>query len=185
MPPPMHMVTTTYFAPRRLPSISAWPVRRAPRHAVGVADRDGAAVDVEQVVGNAELVAAVEHLHRERLVQLPQADVVDLEAEALEQLGHREDRADAHFVGLGAGDRHADVAAERLDPALLGDGASMMTQADEPSLSWLALPAVMLRARAEHRLQRGQALERRVGAVALVLVERDFLYARLRRFPCP
>ena len=29
-PPPMHMVTTAYFTPRRLPSISAWPVMRAP-----------------------------------------------------------------------------------------------------------------------------------------------------------
>ncbi len=83
MPPPMHMVTTTYFTPRRLPSISAWPVRRAPRHAVGMADGDGAAVDVEPVVGNAELVAAVDHLHREGLVQFPQADVLHLQAGAL------------------------------------------------------------------------------------------------------
>jgi hypothetical protein len=30
IPPPMHMVTTTYFTPRRLPSISAWPTRRLP-----------------------------------------------------------------------------------------------------------------------------------------------------------
>src|SRR5258708_32204871 len=30
MPPPMHIVTTTNFAPRRRPSISAGPVRRAP-----------------------------------------------------------------------------------------------------------------------------------------------------------
>jgi hypothetical protein len=30
MPPPMHIVTTTFFAPRRLPSMSAWPVRRWP-----------------------------------------------------------------------------------------------------------------------------------------------------------
>ena len=30
MPPPMHIVTTTFFAPRRLPSIKAWPTRRAP-----------------------------------------------------------------------------------------------------------------------------------------------------------
>ena len=29
-PPPMHMVTTTYLTPRRLPSISAWPTMRAP-----------------------------------------------------------------------------------------------------------------------------------------------------------
>ncbi|MCY1526494.1 hypothetical protein D9M68_615210 [compost metagenome] len=30
MPPPMHIVTTTFLAPRRLPSMSAWPVRRWP-----------------------------------------------------------------------------------------------------------------------------------------------------------
>ena len=30
MPPPTHMVTTPYFAPRRLPSIKAWPAQRAP-----------------------------------------------------------------------------------------------------------------------------------------------------------
>src|SRR6185436_14101683 len=30
MPPPTHIVTTPYFAPRRLPSISRWPAMRAP-----------------------------------------------------------------------------------------------------------------------------------------------------------
>src|SRR3569833_2375143 len=30
MPPPTHIVTTAYLALRRRPSISAWPVRRAP-----------------------------------------------------------------------------------------------------------------------------------------------------------
>ena len=30
MPPPMHIVTTPSLAPRRLPSISRWPVRRWP-----------------------------------------------------------------------------------------------------------------------------------------------------------
>ena len=30
MPPPMHIVTTTYLTPRRLPSSSAWPASRAP-----------------------------------------------------------------------------------------------------------------------------------------------------------
>ena len=78
MPPPMHIVTTTRLAPRRLPSISAWPVRRCAGHAVGVADGDGAAVDVEAIVGDAELVAAIDHLHRERFVELPEIDVVDL-----------------------------------------------------------------------------------------------------------
>jgi len=49
-----------------------------------VADGDRAAVDVEQLVGNAQLVAAVDYLHGEGLVQLPQADVVHLQAVALE-----------------------------------------------------------------------------------------------------
>src|SRR5262245_29141709 len=57
-------------------------------HAEGMADRDRAAVDVELLVGNAELVAAVEHLHREGLVQLPEIDVVHIEPKALEQLGN-------------------------------------------------------------------------------------------------
>src|SRR5690349_17503384 len=35
MPPPMHIVTTTYFTPRRLPSMSACPVRRAPETPYG------------------------------------------------------------------------------------------------------------------------------------------------------
>ena len=30
MPPPMHIVTTTYFTPRRFPSIRAWPTSREP-----------------------------------------------------------------------------------------------------------------------------------------------------------
>src|SRR5579863_1845209 len=30
IPPPMHIVTTTRLAPRRLPSMRAWPVMRAP-----------------------------------------------------------------------------------------------------------------------------------------------------------
>ena len=30
MPPPTHIVTMPYLAPRRLPSIRTWPVMRAP-----------------------------------------------------------------------------------------------------------------------------------------------------------
>src|SRR6478672_7791658 len=44
--------------------------------AVRMADRDRAAVDIEPVHRDAELVGAVEHLHRERLVELPEVDVV-------------------------------------------------------------------------------------------------------------
>ncbi len=49
-----------------------------------------------------------------------------------------------------------------------------MTQADDPSLSWLALPAVMLVPGPSTGCSERQALERRVGAIALVLGKRDF-----------
>src|SRR3546814_17557834 len=54
------------------------------------------------------------------LVQLPQVDVVDLEAVPLQQPRHREHRADAHLVGLAAGDRQAAVDAERSEERRVG-----------------------------------------------------------------
>src|SRR3546814_2040314 len=42
------------------------PDHAGARHAVGVADRDRAAVDVQPVVRDAQAVAAVQHLHGER-----------------------------------------------------------------------------------------------------------------------
>src|SRR3990167_3207427 len=48
------------------------------RHAVGVAHGDGAAVHVELVVRNAQLVAAADDLHGESFVELPEVDVADL-----------------------------------------------------------------------------------------------------------
>src|SRR6185369_16990064 len=65
------------------------------RRTVRVADRDRTAVQVELLLRDAELVATVDDLRRERLVQLPDVDVVDLEAGTLEELRHRVDWADA------------------------------------------------------------------------------------------
>src|SRR6478672_5291310 len=72
-------------------------------HAEGMADRDRAAVDVVLGGIDAELVARVEALAGKGLVELPNIDVVDLQAGALQQLRDREHRADAHLVGLAAG----------------------------------------------------------------------------------
>ena len=141
MPPPMHIVTTTCFAPRRLPSMSAWPDQPGAAHAVRMADGDRAAVDVEAVVGDAEPIAAVDHLHGERFVQLPEVDVLDLRAGLLEQLRHREHRADAHLVRLAAGDGEAAEDAERRQPFFAAAAALMTTATLAPSENWLALPA--------------------------------------------
>src|SRR5439155_23456541 len=84
-------------------------------HTERMPDRDRAAVDVEPLGIDAEPVAAVDHLDGERLVQLPEIDVLDLETVPPEELRHREDRADPHLVGLAA--RHGEAAEdrERLD----------------------------------------------------------------------
>ena len=142
-----------------------------------MADGDGAAIDIEPLLRNAEPVAAIEHLAGERLVEFPQIDVVHLQAVALEQLRHGEDRADAHLVGLAAGDGKAAERAERLQGRVFSASlASITTQAEAPSDNWLALPAVMNLPLA-HRLERGEAFERGVGPVAFVARERDLLEA--------
>ena len=140
-----------------------------------MADRDRAAVDVENVVRDAELVLAVEHLHREGLVELPQADVAHLEPEAIEQLRNREHRPDAHLVRLSAGDGHADIAAERFQPALLGergihDDAYRCTVG---KLAGVARGDDLLGS--AHRLELLKSLERRLGTVAFVLLDRDLV----------
>src|SRR5205085_10886862 len=61
-------------------------VARQPRssHAVGMANRDRAAIDVELFRIDPELVAAIDDLHRECFVQLPEIDIVDLKSMTLE-----------------------------------------------------------------------------------------------------
>src|SRR5690242_15521088 len=91
------------------------PDHARPGHAVRMADRDRAAIDVEPVVRDAESVAAIDDLAGKRLVQFPQIDVVDLETVLLEQLRHGKDRADPHLVRGASGHRDAAIDAERLE----------------------------------------------------------------------
>src|SRR5882672_6918501 len=67
-------------------------------HAKRMADRDRAAVNIETFLGEAKAIAAVEHLAGKRFVELPQIDVVDIEALARQQLGNGKHRTDAHLV---------------------------------------------------------------------------------------
>src|SRR4029077_8198498 len=105
-----------------------------------------------------------------RLVELPDVDIVDLQAVALQQLWHRVDRTDAHFVRLAAGGSPGDKTAERFEAALfriLGlhkhDGRRAVRQ-----LAGVAGRDVL--AGALHRLELGKAFHRGVGPVAFVTV---------------
>lgn len=77
-------------------------------------DCNRAAVHVQSVGWNAELVTAVENLNRERLIQLPQVDVLKLETGQPEQLRDRKHWTDAHLIRLAAGNRKAAEDTERL-----------------------------------------------------------------------
>src|SRR5260221_11491027 len=144
------------------------------RHAVRVADGDRAAVDVEAVGGNAKLVAAVDHLHGEGLVQFPQADVLDLLAGLREALRHRERRADAHLVGLAAGGREAAEDPQRLRAAL-GDRLVAHHHASRCAIGELARVAGGDHTARERRLDLRDTFVCGVGANPLVRGERDLL----------
>src|SRR5262252_2907658 len=151
------------------------------RHAEGVADGDRAAVRIELLHGNAELVAAVDHLRGESLVQLPHADVLELDAGPLEQLWDRVHGTDSHLVGLAPG--HGEPAEDQLglDTERLGAvhghehrGGSAVGELGGVARRHRALSAVLV----EVGRQLEETLERGVSAVALVLVDVVILLAR-------
>src|SRR6202030_1005254 len=85
-------------------------------HPVRVTDRNGAAVDIVPLGIDAEPVAAVQSLHGEGLVELPEPDILDLEPVLPQQLWNGENPADPHLVRRAAGDRNTAIDTERLQP---------------------------------------------------------------------
>ncbi len=122
--------------------------------------------------GISRLTRAREHLRRERLVELDEVDVADLESGAGECLARRRDRTGAHHGRVNAGRGAGDDARERLAPQLRG---RIGRRDDDAGGAVVDLRRVAGRdgaALAEDRRQLGEALERRVGARALVGVDR-------------
>ena len=140
-----------------------------------MADGNGAAVDVKTVVGNAEPVAAINDLHCKGFVQFPEADVVDLEIKAIQELGNRENRADAHLVRLCACHGHAAIAAKRLKAAS-GCEACFHQHAGRGAIGKLARISGGDEAVLPNRFERGEALKSRVWTVAFVAFENHFLH---------
>src|SRR2546422_5900658 len=144
------------------------------RHTVGVTEGDRAAVDVQPLVRDAEPVAAVDHLHGERLVQFPQTNVFHFQPGAREQSRHGEHRADAHFVRLAAGYREAAENPKRSQVALFGE-LRVHDDAGGGAVGELARVSGRDGAAFDRRLDLGDALERRVRADAFVVLRRDLL----------
>ena len=85
-----------------------------------MAHSDGTTVDVQQFSGDAHLVAAKKHLHREGFVQFPQVDVLHRQAQSLQHFGNGIDRTNAHFIGLATSHRKAQETAQGFQVALGG-----------------------------------------------------------------
>ena len=96
MPPPMHIVTTASLAASAPELVEGRGRELGAGASEWMAEGDGAAVDVELVVGDAELLLDVDRLAAEGLVDLEDVDVVDREVVLGEQLLDRRERADAH-----------------------------------------------------------------------------------------
>src|SRR5205807_765167 len=122
-----------------------------------------------------------DHLHGERLVQLPEIDLVHRDAGALEEARDGEHGPDPHLVGSAGGDGEPAEDPERMQPAALRqlrvhDDARGGAVRELAGVARGDVPLL-----AGHGLERGEALERRVRPVALVLLEQRVLDARLAR----
>src|SRR4051812_20226748 len=140
-------------------------------HAEGMADRDRAAVDVVLLRIDAELVARIEALAGEGFVELPEVDVIDLEAVALQQLRHGEDRPDAHLVRLAARRRPGHEAAHRVEAALLGVLGFHQNDGRRAIRELAGIAGGDELARALDRLELGKAFQGGFRTVALVAID--------------
>ena len=116
---------------------------RAAGPAERVTERDAAAVHVELLPRDAEVLRRRDDLRRERLVDLDEVDVVHRQPGAGERLARRADRAEPHDLRVQRRDPARHDASEWRDPELARPGSSSSRRPPTaPSLSGHALPAV-------------------------------------------
>src|SRR5262249_40393779 len=142
---------------------------------------DGAAVHVDAVLRDAELLQHAERLRSEGFVQLPEVDLFLPDLAALERLHARRPRAHAHDRRVDAGRREAADAGERrelegLRAAFRHAAPRRRAVVDARRVAGRPRAVLLL----EGRLQAREPLRGGVGARVLVGVELDGL-ALLRR----
>src|SRR6185436_11251046 len=145
MPPPTHIVTTPYFAPRRLPSISRWPVMRAPDMPYGWPIEIAPPETLSLSFG----MPSLSRMYSTWLAnasfssQMPMSSID--RPLALRSFG----TANTGPMPISSGSHAATImpryAPSGLSPRFSASFASISTEADAPSESCEALPAVMKR----------------------------------------
>ena len=99
-PPPTHIVSRPNVLVGVLQAVDQRGHDAGAGHAERVTEGDGAAVDVELVHRDAEVLGRRDDLGGERLVDLDQVDVVDRHAGPRQRLAAGLDRAEAHDLGV-------------------------------------------------------------------------------------
>ena len=119
-PPPMQRVARPFLASSRLSiSCSRVTMMRAPEAADGVADGDGAAVDVDLAHVEVQLTGDSDGLRGEGFVGLDEVDIVDGQAGLGHGLTGGGHGADAHDLGVDAALAPADELGHGLEVVLL------------------------------------------------------------------
>ena len=140
-------------------------------HAERMAERDRAAVDVDLVAIEPELLLDREILAGERLVDLDQIDVVERQAGARQRLARRRRRTHAHQRRLDADRGPVDETAERLQAVAIDRLARRQNQrraaVDDAARVAGGHRAVLL----ERRRQLREHLHRRLGPQVIVAVD--------------
>jgi hypothetical protein len=122
-------------------------------HAERVSDGDGTAVDIQLVDRDAELLGRPQCLHRERLVDLEQVDVIDRHARVVQGLTGGLHRSESHDLRREPGDSGRDDAGERREAELPRLRVAHDDHGGGSIVEGAAVAGRDCAVRAEHRLQ--------------------------------
>ena len=172
-PPPTHIVMRPVCLSWCCSELTIVDCSRAPVMPNGWPTAIDAAVDVEPVDVDAELLVGRHDLGGERLVDLDQVDVVDAHAGAGEGLLARLDRAHAHDLGGQAGEAGRHDPGQRLEAELGGLGVGHDDDRGGAVVERAAVAGGHDAVGAEDRLELRDLLVGDAGARAVVLVPRS------------
>src|SRR5690606_6143464 len=143
MPVPTHMVTTTYLAPRRLPSIRAWPVSRAPVMPYGWPTAMAPPLTLRRSSGIPSLSRQYSTCTANASFSSHRSMSSTVRPWRLSSLG----TANTGPMPISSGSQPATAKPRKMPSGFrLRRSASLAlisTQAEAPSENWLALPAVI------------------------------------------
>mmetsp|Transcript_23987 Transcript_23987/g.78023 ORF Transcript_23987/g.78023 Transcript_23987/m.78023 type:complete len:235 (+) Transcript_23987:771-1475(+) len=151
-------------------------------HAEGMADGNGASVDVALVERDFESIHVIQGHNSKGLVHFPQVNVFHFQSMTLKETGHCDRGADTHLFGRAPGNGKSIEPAQRLESSLLH---LLLLHQHTSTRTIRQLAGVASSDRSLgilvdiHWLEFGKAVQRRVRAIAFIFGHNVFLLAHL------